>query len=191
VNFHEAAQLLEPCHSVPNHLVTLHVICIFAGRVFTMIMTTSNQVESDEEAATSFEEATTTTTTSNKDGPLPTPTPAWILPVLVFSQFLGTSLWFAPNAVFSKLSSIDHNLTEHDIGYLTSAVQLGFIVGTLVFAMLSIADRLRPTQVFLVCSLLGAVSNLAVIWVNGNGLVDYCYCEVSQDSSWRAFIPWA
>lgn len=36
------------------------------------------------------------------------------------------------------------------------AVQLGFIAGTLVFALLLIADRFSPRRVFLVCALAGA-----------------------------------
>ncbi len=41
-------------------------------------------------------------------------------------------------------------------GWLTAAVQLGFIAGTLVFALLAVADRFSPRLVFLVCSLAGA-----------------------------------
>jgi MFS family permease len=43
------------------------------------------------------------------------------------------------------------------VGTLTSALQLGFILGTLVFALLAIADRLSAPRVFLVCALSGAL----------------------------------
>tara|TARA_Y100000034_G_scaffold29585_2_gene35741 strand:+ start:21179 stop:22279 length:1101 start_codon:yes stop_codon:yes gene_type:complete len=52
-------------------------------------------------------------------------------------------------------------------GYLTSAVQLGFIFGTLVFALLTIADRFSPSKVFFTCAILGALSNLCITW-DGN-----------------------
>jgi MFS family permease len=42
------------------------------------------------------------------------------------------------------------------VGTLTSALQAGFIAGTLVFALLAIADRFPPRRVFLVCALAGA-----------------------------------
>lgn len=87
--------------------------------------------------------------------------PSWILPVIIFSQFAGTSLWFVSNAVLGELQQ--HWLLASDaVGYMTSAVQLGFIAGTLAFAFFAVSDRFSPRIVFCVCSLLGAVSNLGV-----------------------------
>ena len=45
---------------------------------------------------------------------------------------------------------------------MTSSVQLGFISGTLLFAFFTVSDRFSPRIVFLVCSLLGAVTNLGI-----------------------------
>jgi predicted MFS family arabinose efflux permease len=87
--------------------------------------------------------------------------PRRILPVIVLSQFAGTSLWFAGNAVLGELQQ-KWNLGTDALGYVTSAVQLGFIAGTLVFAFFAIADRYSPRKVFLLCSLLGAAANLGV-----------------------------
>ena len=86
--------------------------------------------------------------------------PRRILPVIALSQFAGTSLWFAINAVLPDLQR-HADLPDAAVGWLTAAVQLGFIAGTLVFALLAIADRFAPTRVFLVCSLAGAA--LAVL----------------------------
>lgn len=55
------------------------------------------------------------------------------------------------------------------LAHLTSAVQFGFITGTLVFAFLTIADRFSPSKVFFVCAILGAIFNLGAVW-QGNGL---------------------
>ena len=77
--------------------------------------------------------------------------PAYILPVIILSQFTGTSLWFAGNAVIADLE-LEFGLGEASIGYITSAVQSGFIAGTLVFAFLAIADRFSPRLVFFWCS---------------------------------------
>lgn len=65
---------------------------------------------------------------------------------------------------------LDFNLNANALGHLSSAVQFGFIVGTLLFAILTIADRFAPSKVFLVCAIVGAAFNLAVIW-EGNSLM--------------------
>ncbi|SFZ91798.1 Predicted arabinose efflux permease, MFS family [Flaviramulus basaltis] len=64
---------------------------------------------------------------------------------------------------------INFNLTDNSLGHLISAVQFGFIIGTLTFAILTIADRFSPSKVFLICAILGALFNLGVIW-DGNTL---------------------
>ena len=78
-----------------------------------------------------------------------------MLPVLVAAQFAGTSLWFAVNAVMPDLQR-ELGWPATAVGTLTSALQFGFILGTLVFALLAIADRFSPRRVFLVCALAGA-----------------------------------
>ncbi|TDD97098.1 MFS transporter [Flavobacterium cellulosilyticum] len=91
-----------------------------------------------------------------------------ILPIIVIAQFCCTSLWFASNAVMSDLV-INFGLNENAVGFLTSAVQFGFILGTLVFALLTIADRFSPSKVFLISALFGAIFNAGIIW-DGNNL---------------------
>lgn len=93
--------------------------------------------------------------------------PRRILPVIVLSQFAGTSLWFAVNAVMPDLQRA-WGLPPGAVGMLTSAVQLGFVAGTLVFALLMLADRFAPSRVFLICSLLGAALNAATVGVQGD-----------------------
>ena len=93
--------------------------------------------------------------------------PARILPVIVFSQFAGTSLWFSGNAVLGDLQR-QWGLAPDAVGYLTSAVQLGFIGGTLLFAFLAISDRFSPRRVFFACSVLGALANLCVQFAHGS-----------------------
>jgi len=65
---------------------------------------------------------------------------------------------------------LDFNLSPTALGSLTSAVQFGFIIGTLVFAVLSLADRFSPSKVFFFCASIGAVSNLGAVW-EGNTLL--------------------
>jgi MFS family permease len=91
---------------------------------------------------------------------LPPVRPRRILPVIVLSQFAGTSLWFAGNAVLADLQ-FALGLPAAALGHVTSAVQLGFIAGTLAFAFFAISDIVSPRLVFFLCSLAGAAANAA------------------------------
>lgn len=86
--------------------------------------------------------------------------PRRILPAVALSQFAGTSLWFAINAVMPDLQR-SAGLPAATTGWLTAAVQLGFIAGTLGFALLAVADRFSPRRVFLACTLAGAALAVA------------------------------
>jgi len=91
------------------------------------------------------------------------PVPRHVLPVLVLAQFAGTSLWFAVNAVMPDLQR-ELGWVTSAVGTLTSGLQFGFIAGTLVFALLAIADRFPPRAVFLVCALAGAACTVGAWW---------------------------
>jgi MFS family permease len=86
------------------------------------------------------------------------------LPILVLAQFLGTSLWFSFNAAAVDLQAI-LQLSAGDIGWLTNAVQIGFIGGTLLIALSGLADRFAASHIFFVSCLLGAATNAAFIWL--------------------------
>ena len=90
-----------------------------------------------------------------------------ILPIIVLSQFCCTSLWFAGNAVMPELY-LKFSLNEEALGHLTSAVQFGFILGTLIFAFLSLADRFSPSKLFFISAVFGAIFNLGIILENNN-----------------------
>jgi DHA1 family inner membrane transport protein len=85
--------------------------------------------------------------------------PRRILPILVLSQLAGTSLWFAGNAVLGDLQHA-WALTPGQMGLMLAAVNLGFILGTLGYAMGLIADRYSPRLVFFASGLLAALANL-------------------------------
>lgn len=87
--------------------------------------------------------------------------PRRILPLIVFSQFAGTALWFAGNAILVDLQNV-MNVGINDTGIVTSSIQLGFITGTLIFALFSLSDRYSPRKLFFVCSILGSLSNLFI-----------------------------
>jgi len=91
----------------------------------------------------------------------------WVLPIIVISQFCCTSLWFAGNGIMNDLLT-SFELNETALSYLTSAVQLGFIAGTLVFALLTIVDRYSPSKVFFICAVIGSLFNLGIILENNS-----------------------
>ncbi|MEM7179533.1 MAG: MFS transporter [Spirochaetota bacterium] len=88
--------------------------------------------------------------------------------IIVLAQFCCTSLWFAGNAVMNDLV-FAFQLEPAALGHLTSVVQFGFIMGTLVFALFMLADRFSPSRVFFVSALAGSVCNLGTLW-QGNSL---------------------
>ena len=90
--------------------------------------------------------------------------PRYILPLIVLSQFAGTSLWFVGNAVLPELKQT-LQLSQYAVSLVTSAVMLGFIGGTLVFSFFSLADRFSPVKLFFLSSVLGALCNSAVAWL--------------------------
>lgn len=94
------------------------------------------------------------TTTKRKD----------VLVFIVLSQFAGTSLWFVGNAILPELKQA-LNLSQYAVSHVTSAVMLGFVAGTLVYGILSLADRYSPVKLFFISSLLGALTNAAVAWL--------------------------
>ena len=87
--------------------------------------------------------------------------PNRILPLIIISQFCCTSLWFAGNGVMDELILV-YNLDPSVLSFLTSSVQFGFIIGTFVFALFTIADRYSPSKVFMISAVLAAIFNLGL-----------------------------
>lgn len=87
----------------------------------------------------------------------------YLITIIVVAQFFCTSLWFAGNAVIADITlNLQRNATNY-LAHLSSAVQFGFILGTLIFALLSIADRFSPSKVFFCCAFIAAIFNLSII----------------------------
>ncbi|WP_321945332.1 MFS transporter [Paraburkholderia sp. J10-1] len=85
------------------------------------------------------------------------------------AQLFGTALWFSANSTADDLMRLWH-ASAADIGWLTNAVQLGFILGTLTISLCGVADRYRASQIFVCSALLGAVLNAGFAWLSA-GLV--------------------
>ena len=84
------------------------------------------------------------------------------LGLLAVAELLGMSLWFAASAVSPQLAArwlLDPSAT----GWLTTIVQLGFVAGTAVSAMLNLADVIPSKRLFAASALAGAIANAAMI----------------------------
>ncbi|MCB1914406.1 MAG: MFS transporter [Rhodocyclaceae bacterium] len=80
--------------------------------------------------------------------------------VIVVSELFGTALWFSANGVADALAE-QWRIGTVELGWLTNAVQFGFICGTLVFALTGLADRFAASRIFALCALLGSAFNAA------------------------------
>ena len=90
--------------------------------------------------------------------------PAYILPAIVLAQLLGSSTWFAGNAILPILQD-QWQLPDSAVAPLTNSVQFGFIVGALLFSVLALADRFSPRLVFFFCALGSALLNVQIaLW---------------------------
>jgi MFS family permease len=77
---------------------------------------------------------------------------------IAVAQLFGTSLWFSANSAAPDLMRA-WGIGISGIGFLTNAVQLGFILGTLAFALSGLADRFPASRIFVVSACCGAVFN--------------------------------
>jgi len=80
--------------------------------------------------------------------------------LIIACQVMAMALWFSVTAVMPALKT-EGGLDDFTAGLFTSAVQAGFVLGTLCAALFSIADRFDPRQVFLVSAEVGTLTNLA------------------------------
>ena len=85
--------------------------------------------------------------------------PTKVFYLLIVSQYGGTSLWFATNAILSQLQA-EHLWLADALGWLVSAVQLGFIIGTLCISITGLTDKFSPSKIFFIGSLLGSIGNV-------------------------------
>jgi len=85
--------------------------------------------------------------------------PKYFLIVLVFAQFAATTLWLSGTAVSIQ---IEAELGIKLGGWLTSAVQMGFILGTLFNAIFALPERVLSSRLFLFSAVLGALANISV-----------------------------
>jgi MFS family permease len=82
------------------------------------------------------------------------------LALLALAELLGMSLWFSASASVPAIKA-EWGLTDSIAAWLTLAVQLGFVAGTLVSAVTNLPDVMNTRRLFAVSAVLGALANAA------------------------------
>jgi MFS family permease len=95
-----------------------------------------------------------------------TAAPSGQLAWLSLAMFLGMTLWFSATAANAPIVAEFH-LTPGETAWLTMAVQGGFVIGTLISAMLNLPDVLNPRRLFAVGCVIGAGANAALNFATG------------------------
>ncbi len=88
------------------------------------------------------------------------------LGLLACAELLGMSLWFAGSAVAPQFAA-RWSLTPSQTAWLTTSVQLGFVSGTALAALLNLADVLPSKAYFAVAAVLGATANAGLVASGG------------------------
>lgn len=87
------------------------------------------------------------------------------LAVLAVGLLLIKSLWFSASAVIPQLAEA-WQLGGNQRAWLTMSVQLGFVAGALVSAVLNLADRYDLTRLLVVSALIATTANAAIAWLH-------------------------
>ena len=90
-----------------------------------------------------------------------------MLALLAIAELLGMSLWFAGSAVATSLASQWEISTSTGAAWLMTAVQLGFVAGTAVAAVLNLADVVPAVRYFAASATLAAIANAALLAAPG------------------------
>jgi len=86
------------------------------------------------------------------------------LALVSVAELLAMGLWFGVSAVAPQIAR-EWRLDDATAAWLTLAVQLGFVAGTLLSATLNLPDVLRVRHLFAWCAILGAIANALLAWV--------------------------
>lgn len=89
-----------------------------------------------------------------------------ILTVLSFGQLLGMSLWFTASATSAQLAGL-WSLDPGGAAFLTTTVQIGFVAGTALAAVLNLADLVPARRYFAVSAVAAAAANAALLIATG------------------------
>jgi MFS family permease len=77
-------------------------------------------------------------------------------------MFLGMTLWFSATAATASIAAEFH-LSQAETAWLTMAVQAGFVIGTLLSALINLPDVLNARRLCATGCIVGAVANASLV----------------------------
>ena len=95
-----------------------------------------------------------------------TRSPAVQLAWLSLAMFLGMTLWFSATAANAPIVAEFH-LSSSQTAWLTMAVQGGFVIGTLISALVNLPDIVNPRRLFATGCVVAAAANAALVRADG------------------------
>ena len=90
--------------------------------------------------------------------------------LLALCEVLALSLWFSATAVIPELKSA-YDLPDWQASLFSSAVAMGFVVGTMTSAILGLADRIPSKTFFMVAAFVAAAANGLILFVDPTSLI--------------------
>ncbi|HUP48196.1 MAG TPA: MFS transporter [Thermoanaerobaculia bacterium] len=85
------------------------------------------------------------------------------LVLLAAVELLAMGLWFGVSAVSPQIAA-EWRLDVRAVSWLTLAVQLGFVAGTLLSAVFNLPDIIRARHLVALAAILGAAANALLAW---------------------------
>src|ERR1700738_1350472 len=81
-----------------------------------------------------------------------------MLGLVALAELLGMSVWFAANAVAPQLAA-RWGISASQAGWLSTVVQIGFVIGTALAALLNLADLVPAKSYFSLSALAAAAAD--------------------------------
>ncbi len=85
-----------------------------------------------------------------------------VLGILAVAEMLGMTVWFAASALSTQYTA-RWSLLSSQAAWLTTTVQLGFVVGTALSAVFNLADVIPARRLFASCAAAGAAANALLL----------------------------
>jgi MFS family permease len=83
------------------------------------------------------------------------------LVLLVTAEILIFGLWFSASAILPQMTE-EWQLSGADQSWMTMSVQVGFVAGALIIALLNLADRIPSGRLISACALGAAAANAGI-----------------------------
>lgn len=85
--------------------------------------------------------------------------------LLAIAEVLALALWFSASAVVPSLRA-EFQISDGLAALYTSAVSIGFVAGTLISAILTLSDRIKPATLFSLSAIIAASANALILIVD-------------------------